>query len=548
MYLIETTISLSRNCLDNTHNRSLWIGTIILMLIIQIALQGTVVPPPWADPNQNPCASQPGGWQLLYWPPDQKCYKIFQKGYPCPDSMELTPGLDRIAECRCPPSTAQSPRDALCHSLYQKGPCGDNEYFAPVPESNPTKGSQRQRWGVCLQIEKCANNEEVFWPNDGRCYTPYTRGPCPEGQLLSPMSNNLADCKCQRNSRLAKYYWESGGTCHEHYTAGPCQETGMLFLPNGKCGCHSGLQQFHPDTAMCYQLGTVGPCLPGHQFIVTPTRSNNTNSLDEPIYARCTCKEGHVRWTGDGICYRPYTRGPCQPGFMYSANKTEHGKNMAVGCIPVPCPPGRLYFPGRGCFRVGTQGPCLPGQVVLFQESVKTSVEGISYKGMCGCPSIVNNNHNNNDEPESFYPSYRATELTASGRCPVQGRKEDNNSLFIPELDDDICTRRGTILWSDDTCVPLYTQGPCNEGEWVVPDRGKGHRKGRGNGWKMGKCECRPGFTVITLPDSENGNSKTICQPPVVTIARFLNNNNNNLNNKNQNLDDVSGTAGLDKN
>lgn len=34
------------------------------------------------------------------------------------------------------------------------------------------------------------------------------------------------------------------------------------------------------------------------------------------------CKEGHVRWSGDGICYRPYTRGPCQPGYMYSANKT----------------------------------------------------------------------------------------------------------------------------------------------------------------------------------------------------------------------------------
>lgn len=34
--------------------------------------------PPWANPKLNPCAKQPGGWQLLYWPPDGKCYKIFK--------------------------------------------------------------------------------------------------------------------------------------------------------------------------------------------------------------------------------------------------------------------------------------------------------------------------------------------------------------------------------------------------------------------------------------------------------------------------------------
>lgn len=34
--------------------------------------------PPWANPKLNPCATQPRGWQLLYWPPDGQCYKIFQ--------------------------------------------------------------------------------------------------------------------------------------------------------------------------------------------------------------------------------------------------------------------------------------------------------------------------------------------------------------------------------------------------------------------------------------------------------------------------------------
>lgn len=36
-----------------------------------------IVAPPWSNPSNNPCASMPGGWQLLYWAPLQKCFKIF---------------------------------------------------------------------------------------------------------------------------------------------------------------------------------------------------------------------------------------------------------------------------------------------------------------------------------------------------------------------------------------------------------------------------------------------------------------------------------------
>lgn len=66
--------------------------------------------------------------------------------------------------------------------------------------------------------------------------------------------------------------------------------------------------------------GSIGPCSPGHQFIVphssTPTDGNHVR------YAECVCKEGHIRWFGDGACYRPYTRGPCSAGNLYSVNIT----------------------------------------------------------------------------------------------------------------------------------------------------------------------------------------------------------------------------------
>lgn len=87
------------------------------------------------------------------------------------------------------------------------------------------------------------------------------------------------------------------------------------------------------------------------------------------------------------------------------------------------------------------------------------------------------------------------------------------------EVNEDACgSKRGNIQWAaDGTCRQLYTQGPCNVGEWIVPDRGKGQRKGRG--WKMGKCECRPGFT----PNRDEKTNITTCLPPVVSIAKFLN-------------------------
>jgi len=113
-----------------------------VFLICIMCLQAAVLPPPWADPVCNPCAAQPGGWQLLFWPLDGQCYKIFQRGPPCPDTMELGPGVKGDAECRCPPGKAQSSKDAACHMLFKRGPCPIGQYFAPITDK-PRKTSIR---------------------------------------------------------------------------------------------------------------------------------------------------------------------------------------------------------------------------------------------------------------------------------------------------------------------------------------------------------------------------------------------------------------------
>lgn len=62
-----------------------------------------IAPPSWSDPKVNPCASMANGWQHLYYPPLNKCFKIFTLGFPCSETMELSPtanGLTGHGECK----------------------------------------------------------------------------------------------------------------------------------------------------------------------------------------------------------------------------------------------------------------------------------------------------------------------------------------------------------------------------------------------------------------------------------------------------------------
>jgi hypothetical protein len=164
----------------------------------------------------------------------------------------------------------------------------------------------------------------------------------------------------------------------------------------------------------------------------------------------------------------------------------------------------------------------------MFQDTVKTSIEGVSYLGMCGCANA--DAAQQTSAARSFYASspYVAVDPALTCKPPppqtAAARKLGGSVAAGKHADvmppQDPCShRRGTIAWNDLSCKQLYMQGPCDPGEWVVPDRGKGTRRGRG--WKMGKCECRPGFTAVLVPG--DANNATVCQPPTVTLAKFLN-------------------------
>jgi len=213
-----------------------------------------VVPPSWADPQRNPCASLPGGWQLLQWPADGQCYRVFSRGPPCPPSMELTPGVGANGGpgCKCPPAWAQDAATAECHELFSRGPCVAGDYWAPRAGAGAGQGQ-------CRSPPSCPEGH-VFWARTGACLRRLTRGPCFKGELLveaEPGSGSaLAACRCSSEGELGKHFWPASATCHEHYTAGPCAEPGHLFLPGAVCGCSPNLAQFHAESGRCYQLGT----------------------------------------------------------------------------------------------------------------------------------------------------------------------------------------------------------------------------------------------------------------------------------------------------
>ncbi|XP_053953273.1 uncharacterized protein LOC128860064 isoform X1 [Anastrepha ludens] len=476
-----------------------------LTLFLSQMTQAAIVPPPWSDPEKNPCASMPGGWQLLYWPPLKQCFKIFTIGYPCPETMELSPAPSvgktkaarnnaPAAECRCPPGTALSAETNKCHDIFQRGPCERGAFFAPLPEERTAANGGRRsnnRWGTCKTARQCPVGM-IYWPKDGKCYAQYTKGPCVKGKLLVLNEDDLGECKCEAEGELRYYFYDQEETCHEHYTKGPCSTPGDLFLPGGRCDCHQYLPHYSDEHQMCYELNSPGPCPPGHIFNL-PDNFTAAITATEIPRAQCQCKDGYVPWH-DGLCYRLYTRGPCGPNeFLINA----------TSCIRNFCGKSRLYFPDQNtCYRIGSQGPCSLHQVVVFDFTARPSVDGISYNGICGCSGVIWN-------------------------LDQQCSNIDNGGTE----EDNTCESTPGMVEINGNCYKLYTRGPCGPGQWLEPL--KTHTTGLQTQRFLdtkAKCVCRPGYTLAE-ETKESDESElnlprariTRCNAPTVGLARYLN-------------------------
>lgn len=218
---------------------------------------------------------------------------------------------------------------------------------------------------------------------------------------------------------------------------------------------------------MFFLTGTIGPCNTGEQFLLDSVQQKAT----------CQCKSGYIRYEMNKNCYRPYTQGPCENGYIL-VNTTS--------CIVQPCTKGYLYYPKiRNCYRIGTQGPCKDGHVITFDFKTRPSVDGISFNGICHCTETGN-----------------------------------KNSCLINEQTK--CNDRNLILFNNQ-CYKLYSQEPCKPGAWLAVKRQSKplvHTKTEIN---IGICECMPGYKESIK--IVNNNNETSCIAPTVVLAEFLNKN-----------------------
>lgn len=180
-------------------NQPIWkLYITILMAAVNQKFQASgyaIAPPSWSDPKVNPCAKLSNGWQHLYYPPLEKCFKIFTLGYPCPESMELSPilnGLTGHGECKCPPGAAQLNTTSTCYKIFDRGPCDEGHYMSPMTPKNGVKSNFRL--GECKRLKECTEGK-VHWPEKDACHELFARGPCPSGKLLTLDENLIPKCQ-----------------------------------------------------------------------------------------------------------------------------------------------------------------------------------------------------------------------------------------------------------------------------------------------------------------------------------------------------------------
>lgn len=204
---------------------------------------------------------------------------------------------------------------------------------------------------------------EVVWPSTGECVTLLTQGPCPRGEWVKLRKSNFTPvCVPQ--------------PCTVPNTPGGI---GAGVMVGGKCYLPSQLPQ------------TMLPCPPSQQAI-----TNEHGELE------CDCRPGYVFYEGDKTCYKPFTRGPCAPGYVLKVEDTD--SRGRARCFPNPCPQDNMvrmdtschvekagHTPenrNAHCFPIGSQGPCDAGTITVdsnFVEPICLTTHSIFSNAVVSC-------------------------------------------------------------------------------------------------------------------------------------------------------------------
>ncbi|KAI9553106.1 hypothetical protein GHT06_020997 [Daphnia sinensis] len=101
--------------------------------------------------------------------------------------------------------------------------CGDDQVFIGL----------NQNLGSCV----CLNKKHLIYIGDNQCYHPYTRGPCNKGMWLVPSTRRELECRIspcpEKQIDGRHFYWKGDfhgpAGCYSPNTRGPCPE-GRTFV------------------------------------------------------------------------------------------------------------------------------------------------------------------------------------------------------------------------------------------------------------------------------------------------------------------------------
>jgi diphthamide synthase (EF-2-diphthine--ammonia ligase) len=252
----------------------------------------------------------------------------------------------------------------------------------------------------------------------------------------------------------------------------------------------------------CYLKGEQGPCKPG-QFIwateehLEPvcidkdTPGSLSSSLVVPSYP--DCDHDSILW-GDGNCYQLNSQGPCDEGSWLLLESVE-GEEALMKCQVRKCQEEDAWWPETcSCKKLGSLDVC--GQ----DEAVAVGPYG---EGICASTlgdRILDLIPTNEDSQVQSRTSSRTCHVDQNGICrrtlEIKNLRERGNfetfvnwlggfskrtvenCIPVPQCDND------TLPWVDGHCYQLTTQGPCDDGSWLV-------LKNNEEGESAMKCEAR---------------------------------------------------------
>lgn len=197
--------------------------------------------------------------------------------------FSLNPSLNR-GECACKDNYVLWPKNGECYKAFTPGPCRVAEFIIPEPPLPPSEGPSTE----LVPLTRGGGS-------GGKC----VQNPCPRAHLYFPEGDDGDTIKC-----------------HKVGSRGPCPLGELVVFEKysgksyrGECGCSPGYNQnYWPDTGMCYEWYSQGPCKESFLF-----QFNKDSGHTECV---CDGQEGFMFWNETGQCYRVYTQGPC-PDFAW---------------------------------------------------------------------------------------------------------------------------------------------------------------------------------------------------------------------------------------